>query len=344
MGTLLDLIRRFFGPRDQAVPQPGPTRPVVPPPEPAREPGPVAVSLPPTSIEPRPEPGVSVPVADSPPVDLVDPAPPLTTPEPEPEPAAEPQLVASGAEAELAAADLVLIPEPEPAAEVRGRAAAPARVAGGPASRRCSGSAPTKRAGLDDVRTRTQPARATPEAIAHRRATDILYLGRGVSEALNDRRGDPEALDRAGLPRLDTPADLADRLGIAVGRLRWLAFHAEVAARVHYVRFEVPKKGGGTRHLSAPHRSLALAQRWIFTEILAGLPTEDPAHGFVPGRGIVTNARLHAGQAVVVNLDLADFFPSCWLPPRPRGLRAARLFPPRSPRSSASSALRHPGG
>src|SRR5205085_7108156 len=40
------------------------------------------------------------------------------------------------------------------------------------------------------------------------------------------------------------------------------------------------------------------------------LPVEAPAQGFVPGRSIVSNASVHAGQAVVVSLDLQDFFPS----------------------------------
>jgi hypothetical protein len=50
------------------------------------------------------------------------------------------------------------------------------------------------------------------------------------------------------------------------------------------------------------------------------LPVEEHCHGFVPGRSIVTNARVHVGQAVVVNLDWkGSFLPSrcresegCW--------------------------------
>jgi retron-type reverse transcriptase len=72
----------------------------------------------------------------------------------------------------------------------------------------------------------------------------------------------------------------------------------------------VPKKSGGTRTLSAPHRTLAAAQEWVLANILAKLPTEEPAHGFVPGRSTLTNARPHAGRDVVVNLDLEGFFPS----------------------------------
>jgi retron-type reverse transcriptase len=151
-------------------------------------------------------------------------------------------------------------------------------------------------------------------AIAERRATDILFLGRDVSERLHDRTSNAEQLTRAGLPVLSTPADLARAMDISIPRLRWLSYHTVVASRVHYVTFTVPKKSGGTRTLSAPHRKLARAQKWILEQILNKLPVEPPAHGFLPGRSIVTNARLHAGRPVVLNMDLEGFFPSIVFP------------------------------
>jgi RNA-directed DNA polymerase len=146
--------------------------------------------------------------------------------------------------------------------------------------------------------------------IAGRRATDIVFLGRGVSTQLGERRSDLDALKAAGLPALSTPAELAQALGLTIPRLRWLAFHNEAATRVHYVNFTVPKKSGGTRTLSAPHRSLAGAQRWILREIVARLPVEAPAQGFVAGCSIVTNASPHCRRTIVVNMDLEGFFPS----------------------------------
>jgi retron-type reverse transcriptase len=148
------------------------------------------------------------------------------------------------------------------------------------------------------------------EGVAQRRATDIVFVGRGVSARLHQRTSDAARLASLTLPVLHTPADLAAALGLTIPRLRWLAFHTDVAARIHYVRFTVPKKSGGTRTLSAPHRALGQAQRWIFNNVLRRLPVHDTAHGFVPGRSILSNARPHAGRAVLVNLDLADFFPS----------------------------------
>jgi retron-type reverse transcriptase len=156
--------------------------------------------------------------------------------------------------------------------------------------------------------------RRRAEAIAQRKATDIVFLGRGVSGRLGDRTSNFDLLAAAGLPMLSTPADLAQALGISVPRLRWLAFHSEAATRVHYVQFEVSKRSGGTRTLSAPHRSLAEAQRWTYHQIVAKLPVERPAHGFVAGRSIITNARPHCGRAIVVNMDLEAFFPSIGYP------------------------------
>ncbi len=152
------------------------------------------------------------------------------------------------------------------------------------------------------------------EEVARRRATDILFLGRGVSGRLNDRTSDTKKLRAAGLPVMATPQDVAKALGITIPQLRWLAFHTEVAERVHYVSFTVPKKSGGVRTLHAPHRKMAAAQRWVFEQIVARLPAEEPAHGFLPGRSILTNARAHAGKAVLLNMDLEGFFPSITFP------------------------------
>ncbi len=96
--------------------------------------------------------------------------------------------------------------------------------------------------------------RQRAKAIAQRRANDILFLGRGVSGRLGERLSEDAKLADLGLPLLSTPAEVAAALGLTIPRLRWLAFHTEVATRVHYVSFTVPKKSGGTRTLSAaPH-------------------------------------------------------------------------------------------
>lgn len=152
------------------------------------------------------------------------------------------------------------------------------------------------------------------EDVARRKLTDIVFLGRGVSGGLSDRRANVEKLQKFQLPVLATPAELAKAFNLAIPRLRWLAFHSEASAVTHYVRFQVPKKSGGMRELSAPHHDLAATQQWILMHILEKIPTHDAAHGFVPARGTMTNATPHLNRATVINLDLKDFFPSITFP------------------------------
>ena len=152
------------------------------------------------------------------------------------------------------------------------------------------------------------------EGVARRKQTDIVFLGRGVSRGLADRRANVEKLQQLGLPLLATPADVAAAMGISIPRLRWLAFHHEAATRTHYVRFTVPKKSGGTRELAAPHRDLRRCQEWILRNVLDKLAVHDAAHGFARGRSTVSNAASHAGREAIVNTDLKDFFPSITFP------------------------------
>jgi hypothetical protein len=169
-------------------------------------------------------------------------------------------------------------------------------------------------------RLAAERARAHAQAVARRRAEDIIYLGPGVSAGLADRRVHVEKLERNGLPLLATPADLARALGVTISRLRWLCYHSPAAERVHYVSFQVPKRsGGGMRQLSAPQKELGKAQRFILRTLLDRLPIDEHAHGFRKGRSTVTSALEHRGQALVINLDVEDFFPTITFP-RVRGL------------------------
>ncbi len=150
--------------------------------------------------------------------------------------------------------------------------------------------------------------------IAERRQADIIFLGRGVSKGLADRRANVESLQKFGLPVLATPGDLAKALDVSIPRLRWLAFHNVASARTHYIRFSVPKKSGGLRELAKPHREMDRCQRWILANILKNIPVHAAAHGFVAGRSTVTGAKLHTHQSAVVNCDLEEFFPSITFP------------------------------
>lgn len=143
------------------------------------------------------------------------------------------------------------------------------------------------------------------------------YLGAGVSGGLQPQGLDDaarEKLRRHGLPELQTPQALAEAMGISLAELKFLSFHREVARTTHYRRFALPKKTGGERIISAPMPRLKRAQYWVLDQLLAKVPCHEAAHGFLAGRNIVSNAAPHCGQAVVINLDLKDFFPSIGYP------------------------------
>ena len=62
--------------------------------------------------------------------------------------------------------------------------------------------------------------------------------------------------------------------------------------------------------ISAPLPRLKTLQRNILDRILAEVPIHPTAHGFVPERSVYTNAILHVGKSIVINMDLKDFFPT----------------------------------
>ncbi|HEY5922661.1 MAG TPA: reverse transcriptase family protein [Kofleriaceae bacterium] len=144
----------------------------------------------------------------------------------------------------------------------------------------------------------------------------VVHLGPGVwwhDTADVDRfdADDPEKKrqDNA-LPTLADVEAFAKTLGMTVAKLRWLAYHRDVDSATHYKRWLVPKRDGTPRLISAPKPDLKAAQRWITREITEHLSVHGAAHGFLVGRSIVTNARVHAGAKVVVKMDIRGFYPT----------------------------------
>jgi retron-type reverse transcriptase len=78
----------------------------------------------------------------------------------------------------------------------------------------------------------------------------------------------------------------------------------------HYRSYLLPKQSGGTRTILVPEPWLKGLQRRIYEKLLRPLGAHDCAHGFVPGRSILTNATPHVGKSVVVTCDIAKAFPS----------------------------------
>ncbi len=97
-------------------------------------------------------------------------------------------------------------------------------------------------------------------------------------------------------------AELALRLGLTEAELRTLA--------PRYNSFRVPKRSGGERVIHEPEEALKRVQRLILRRLLKRLRSHAAAHGFERGRSIVTAALPHARRAVVLRMDVQDFFAS----------------------------------
>ena len=121
---------------------------------------------------------------------------------------------------------------------------------------------------------------------------------------------DEEQLRRYDLPVWKHEADIATALGLTESQLRHFSIHRQRETTPHYVTFAVPKRSGGHRLIQAPKRRLKKIQRDLKGLLVDRLPVSPYAHGFRKGRSVATNARQHAGKAVVIKLDIKDCFPS----------------------------------
>ncbi|QSQ14085.1 reverse transcriptase family protein [Myxococcus landrumensis] len=118
------------------------------------------------------------------------------------------------------------------------------------------------------------------------------------------------------VPELSTQAEVARWLGVTDAQLGWLADGSgfERTSRPgqwrRYRYVWIPKRAGGKRLLEQPGVDLGRLQRQVLHGLLDLIPPHDAARGFVRGRGVRDFAEPHVGQAVVVHMDLEDFFHS----------------------------------
>jgi len=81
-----------------------------------------------------------------------------------------------------------------------------------------------------------------------------------------------------------------------------------------YQSYKLPKKAGGNRLISIPDSKLKRLQRRILRTGFEEIAIHKTAHGFLKKRSIATNAKPHAGQEMVINLDISGFFPNTKYP------------------------------
>lgn len=108
--------------------------------------------------------------------------------------------------------------------------------------------------------------------------------------------------------KLQTSQDVARYLRVSHGAMIYTLYKAPDTAR--YRDFEIPKRTGGTRLISSPNGMVRDLQYKLLPILQAQYAPHPSAHGFLNERNVVSNAQSHAGQNLVLNIDLADFFPS----------------------------------
>lgn len=121
--------------------------------------------------------------------------------------------------------------------------------------------------------------------------------------------------------------DVAALLGYKASSLAYIVYGQDAAAK--YTEFDVPKRYGGKRRISAPTPELKLLQSRL-SDLLQNCQAEINeangranrveqrinvradriSHGFRRNRSIITNAKEHRARRFVLNVDLKDFFGS----------------------------------
>jgi RNA-directed DNA polymerase len=107
-------------------------------------------------------------------------------------------------------------------------------------------------------------------------------------------------------PELSDEAALLGYLKISPSELKkiWWFRHRM------YSEFQIAKRSGKVRTISAPDRRLKIIQKLLCPLLDRLYRLRHPVHGFVPLRSVKTNAEAHGRRRFVINLDLQDFFPS----------------------------------
>jgi len=117
------------------------------------------------------------------------------------------------------------------------------------------------------------------------------------------------------LPRWGSSAKLAEWLGLSPEELTWFSgcWRQDATTPSHFGHYGyrwVIKRSGGYRLIEMPKSRLRDTQQRLLHGFLEHLPTHQAAHGFRVGRSCLSHAALHQNKAVVVRMDLQDFFSS----------------------------------
>jgi retron-type reverse transcriptase len=92
-------------------------------------------------------------------------------------------------------------------------------------------------------------------------------------------------------------------------KLKQLTWYANPKlSKNRYREFSINKKSGGKRIIHSPVKTLKALQKTINVILQCVFEPHKSATGFVNGKSIVDNAKIHVGSKYVYNIDLKDFF------------------------------------
>ena len=145
-----------------------------------------------------------------------------------------------------------------------------------------------------------------PFAISLQKTDDLIQTLGKEFDLEPDEVSRANKLKASDLPPLVRPEIISFLFGISYSLLLSMSGNPES----YYRTYEIEKYGGGTRQIEAPRRFLKLIQRWIYDHILSGVNLPTSVHGFVPGKDIFSNVRVHLDSRNIMVVDIRDFFPS----------------------------------
>ncbi|MEN8980996.1 MAG: reverse transcriptase domain-containing protein [Planktotalea arctica] len=107
-------------------------------------------------------------------------------------------------------------------------------------------------------------------------------------------------------PELSSKSELLKHIGVSPAELKkiWWFRHRM------YSHFNISKRSGKFRLISAPDYRLKMLQQKIARSLSDLYNPRKPVHGFVPDRSVRSNAESHLRRNFILNVDIKDFFPT----------------------------------
>ena len=109
-----------------------------------------------------------------------------------------------------------------------------------------------------------------------------------------------------GMPLPPDPMALAHWCGVKTKTLWYYILNRPAFYKIH----TIPKPKGGVRVLHEPHAPLKFVQRMLLDRVLSKFPAQEHVGAYEDSKGVKYTADRHAGHAVVIEMDIKDFFGS----------------------------------